>query len=465
MIVVAGFSHHTAPIAIREKFALDEIRESGVIEQLLTDPRVGEAFAVSTCNRVEIYAAPKDPSGESLALVERACSEILIKEAPVLEGHLYSRSGLDAVRHLVRVASSLDSLVVGEAQILGQLKQGFERGVVRGSVGAQLHRAFAKAVRGAKRVRSETNIGAGQVSVPSIAIDLAGQIFGDIRGHRAVLIGSGEMGQTVGRLLVDLGARLTIVGRNLERLAPLAEPLRAQIALLEQLPEVLIDADIVVSSTSAPEPVVTSSTMSAIRKARKGRSLFFIDLAVPRDIEPNVAKFDGVFLYNIDDLSAVARESRAVRQREADKASAIVEEVIGEFERWMGAEQVTPTIKALRARFHDVLQGELSRSLRGKLRDLTVDEQKAIDKMLDAGINRLLHAPTIRLREEAARSDSSDLNEWTRALWELFELEVTAVSAPHHEVPAPPGDSEISEDEELVAPLLRLEGRQAGRDS
>jgi glutamyl-tRNA reductase len=322
---------------------------------------------------------------------------------------------------LVRVASSLDSLVVGEAQILGQLKQGFETGLQSSTVGSTLHQLFARAARGAKRIRSETSIGVGQVSVPSIAVELAQQIFGDMGGRRAVLIGAGEMGQTVARLLRDLGAELTVVGRDAAKLDLVCAKVDGKPALMDALAEVLLDADVVVSSTSASHHVVTKAHLLARKKARRG-NLFLIDLAVPRDVEPIVGKMQGVFLYDVDDLSQVASESATVRQRGAEDAERIVDEVVGDWERRQNAQAVTPTIKALRAKMRRGLEAELSRSLRGRLRELDEGQRAALAKMLDAGINRILHEPVTRLRDEASREDGLEVSDLTLLLAELFDL-------------------------------------------
>jgi glutamyl-tRNA reductase len=327
------------------------------------------------------------------------------------------------MRHLARVASSLDSLVVGEPQILGQLKAGFELGRGVRTVGPHLHRAFARAVRCAKLVRSRTSIGAGQVSVPSIAVELAREIFGDLKAHRAALIGAGEMGQTVARLLRDAGAGLTVVGRSAERVELLAAEFGAESRSLSELGEVLTAADVVVSSTSAPHAVVTRAEVERVLRRRRGRNLFIIDLAVPRDVESSVGELDGVFLYNVDDLSSVAEQGSVERRREAERAEQLVAQVVLEWRRWADAQQATPTIKALRAHLRSAFEAELGRSLRGRLRELDERQREALATLLEAGINRVLHAPTVRLREEAARDGGEALDELAGTLRELFELD------------------------------------------
>ena len=425
MIVVVGLSHHTAAISVREQVALSEEAASSLATSLAESEFVSEVFIVSTCNRVEIVAASTDDAEEAVNRCLEVCRAPIVERCPDAAPCLYSHRGREAVRHIVRVAASLDSLVVGEAQILGQMKQGFERSRVGQQIGPVLHQLFVSATRGAKRVRNETSIGVGQVSVPSIAVELASQIFDDLKGRQAVLIGSGEMGQTVARLLADAGARLTVVGRNLERVSRVVERVGGSARLLEDLPEVLVGADIVVSSTSATTHVLTERELRLRSKSRRARNLFIIDLAVPRDVAPSVAKLDGTFLYDVDDLAHVARQSSAARKNEADAAHLIVEQVVGDWERRVQVRQLAPTIKALRAKMRIGLELELQKSLKGRLRDLDYEQRAALAKMLDAGISRILHEPITRLRSEASRMDQEPLSmadDFTSAISELFGL-------------------------------------------
>lgn len=422
MIVLTGLSHHTAGIEIREKVALTDDAARDLAAALGASPGIAEVFVVSTCNRVEIIAASTSDEETDVAACASACRHALLARAPEAERCVYTHRGSPAVRHLVRVAASLDSLVVGEAQILGQLKQGFESARQSDTVGSTLHQLFARTARGAKRVRSETSIGIGQVSVPSIAVELAGQIFGEMAGREAVLIGAGEMGQTVARLLRDLGAHLTVVGRSRERTQEVCDRIGGKAASFEDLGDALISADVVVSSTSATHHVVSKEHLARRKKARRSANLFVIDLAVPRDVDPRVADFEGVFLYDIDDLSQVASESATVRKKAADEAERIVEEVVCDWERRESARLVTPTIKALRAKMRAGLEAELTRSLKGRLKDLDDEQRAAVVRMLDAGLNRILHEPTTRLRDEAVREEGFSADELSRLLSELFDL-------------------------------------------
>lgn len=423
MIVVVGLSHKTAPIEVRERAALEPEAVADLLRELRSSARVSEALVVSTCNRVEVVAAGTNADPASLRAASEAVELALSTRARGIEAHLYRHHGLEAVKHVFRVASSLDSLVLGEPQILGQVKAAFEFSRQRGYVGARLNRVVSRALRTAKRVRSETAVGAGQVSVPSVAIDLARQIFGTLEGHRAALIGSGQMGESVAKLLTGAGAKLTVLGRNRERVAELAGELGADAASFDALPDSLANADVIVTTTSASEFVVKYEAVAAARKKRRGRSLFIIDLAVPRDVEPSVDGLDGVFLYNVDDLSQIVAETLSQRQREASRAESIVMDEAQMYERIASAQQVTPTVVALRQKFADAFRAELERSARSRLKDIEPAERQAIEKMIDAALNKVLHAPTRRLRELAASGEQEEeLAESVDLLEALFEL-------------------------------------------
>jgi glutamyl-tRNA reductase len=426
VIVVVGLSHRTAPIAVREKLVLEAAGLPGFLRALVRRPVVGEALLVSTCNRVELVAAGRSGFDSDLESLANACIEALVAHASGIGPHLYAHLGGAAVRHLFRVAASLDSMVLGEPQILGQVKQAYEVARNTGTVGPVLHRTLPRAIRTAKRVRTETAIGSGQVSVPSVAVDLTREIFGDLSGHTALLVGSGEMAEAVARLLKVGGAKLAVVGRTLARAEALASAVGGSARPWSALQQSLVEADVVVTSTSAPHFVVDYEMVSAARRARRGKNQFFIDLAVPRDVEPRIDTLDGEFLYNIDDLSKVVSDSLCTRTREAATAEAIVRREAEGYDRWADAEQATPTIVQLRARLSSALEEELSRSLRGKLKHLPATDRKALLKMLESAVNRLLHQPTIRLRQAALdrAQDGLSLEQLSAALSELFAFEV-----------------------------------------
>ena len=424
MIVVVGLSHRTAPIAVRETLAMSESDVPALLAQLIARPTIAEALCISTCNRVEVVVASRAADRVDLDALARDVKDVLLERAPAAAPHVYTHAGNQAVRHLFRVSASLDSLVVGESQILGQVKEAFEVARKAGSVGPALHRAMSRAIHTAKRVRTQTAIGTGQVSVPTVAVDLARQIFGDLRGHTVMLVGAGEMAESVARLLQGAGARLIVIGRTFERAAELAERVQAEPRPWTELAATLVEADVVITSTSAPGHVIEYEHVAKLRRSRRGRSLFFIDLAVPRDVSPRIGELDGAFLYNIDDFSRLVAESLSSRKKEADSAEQLVLREVEAFERWAESEQATPTIVALRKGMRAVLQAELERSLRGKLKHLGPDEREALNKMLDAAVNKLLHQPTMRLRASASGGGAGYADEdLASALRELFGLD------------------------------------------
>jgi glutamyl-tRNA reductase len=423
VIAVVGLSHKSASIEVRERLALPPDSLPDVLRAIVQASAIGEALLVSTCNRVELIVAGPDGARANLEDLARAAVDAVVQRAPGIGAHLYRHVGRDGVRHLFRVAASLDSLVLGEPQILGQLKEAYDVAREAGTAGSVLNRVVPRAIKSAKRVRSETTIGAGQVSVPSVGVDLARQIFGDLSRHTAVLIGSGEMSETVARLLRQAGSRLIVVGRNMERVSAISAALGGEARGMDRLDETLVEADVVITATSASGFIVDAARVHRTRKARKGRNLFFIDLAVPRDVDPLSGEFDGVFLYNVDDLSKVVAESFDGRKREAVRAEQIIDEEAASYDRWAEAEQVTPTIVALRERLRGILEGEVERSLSGRLRHLGPSDREALLVMVEAALNKMLHPATTRLRRMAVEPTSrGDLEQTVSALRELFEF-------------------------------------------
>ena len=443
MISVVGVSHRTTPIEVREQLALDDAERTALLRGLVETSAVAEALVVSTCNRVEVVVAPAPGSDERMAA--DVVMQRLLSRVPVAMPHLYCHLGPRAVHHLFRVTASLDSLVVGEPQILGQVKDAFERARLAGTLGASLHRVVTRAIRTAKRVRSETPIGTGQVSVPTVAVDLTRQIFDRLEGRTVMLIGSGEMAEQVARLLRGAGCRIIVLGRTESKVRELAAAVGGDARGLHELRAGLVDADVVVSSTSAPGYVIDRDAVAGARRSRRGRSLFFIDLAVPRDIDPGVESLDGVFLYNIDDLSNVVADALSGRRRGAELAERIVAAEAASFDRWREGAQVTPVVVALRVRFEAVLQREIDKSLKGRLRHLGPADRDALQMMLGAAVNKLLHAPTRRLRQGAMERDweGPPLEQLIEAVEDLFSLRGDAAleelqSGPHS---APPLDA------------------------
>jgi glutamyl-tRNA reductase len=422
MFAVVGLSHHTAPIEIREQLALEREQIEALLKQLLAQPQISEALVLSTCNRVEVMACAA--AGVDLDSLDQVIRGQLAVHAEHLSPYLYRHLGGHALKHLFRVASSLDSLVVGEPQILGQLKQSLEFAQEIGTMGPVLRRATTHAIRAAKRVRTETALGVGQVSVPTVAVDLTRRIFGDLAGRKAALLGLGEMGQMVAKQLRSEGAELFALGRNPERVATIAQTLGATPRELDQLEATLLEVDVLVAMTSAHNFVVDYAMAQRLRRGRRGRRLFFVDLSVPRNIDPRLDGLEDMFLYNIDDLSQIVHDTKSSRQGEAERAEQIVLEETVSFERAASAEQVTPMVVALRRRLGSALKAEHEKSQRTKLRHLSKDDHECVERMLEAAVNKILHGPTMRLREAASNpAEVLQLAEFVGALTELFGLD------------------------------------------
>ncbi|MFW6052134.1 MAG: glutamyl-tRNA reductase [Myxococcota bacterium] len=436
-VLVVGLSHHTAPLALRERLAVGTDHLADEVRSLRNDGPLTEAVLVSTCNRVEVYGTSTDVP-ESVAVIRRHLGH---RAAPGdVVPHLYERWGRDAVLHGFRVASSLDSMVVGEPQILGQVKQAYEAAAAAGAVGPLLARCFTHAFGVAKRVRTETGIAAGSVSVSSIACDLARKIFGDLQGRRVLLVGAGKMGESAAKHLRKLGSRLFVVNRSTERARQLAEACGGQPRDYTDLANELVSADVVITSTGSHRFIMGEELVESVMRARKRRPLFLIDIAVPRDVDPRIGGTDNVFLYDLDDLQKVADENLAFRRREAEAAERIVREEVDAFERWRQSLEVKPTIVALRERFRRVVRHELERTL-PRLHDLDARERRSLERMCDAMVNKLLHAPTARLREGVDEAETAALVDAARRLFELHEAEepARAGAAPPAEEDQPAG--------------------------
>ncbi|AUX21010.1 glutamyl-tRNA reductase [Sorangium cellulosum] len=476
-MIFVGLSHKNAPIEVRERLAIGRDRLPEVLARLTAHPAIEEALVLSTCNRVEVYASPRQgapgptrpgsapppSSAAQLPLQDealRAVVSILIGiGGEAVRGHLVGRLGGEAVVHLFRVAASLDSMVVGEPQILGQMKDAIEIARAARALGARLGRAAHRAIKVGKRVRTETAIGAGQVSVSSVAIDLARQIFDDLAGRTALLVGAGEMAEAASKLLVRAGARLVVVNRSPERAAALAREVGGVPRPWAELERAVIDADIVISSTASPSYVLTLDLVRRARKARRGRSLFLIDIAVPRDIDPAVNKLDNVYLYDVDDLSQIVAQSVEGRAAEAARAEAIVADEAQAFEAWTLERALTPTIVGLRTRTRSILAAEVERSLAGKLRHLGPAERQALAMMIDAATNKLLHVPTTRLR---AMASDPRVAEHVDSLRELFDIDGAQADGAAAPALAEAAQREPASGPRSAPPACRDEPRLAG---
>jgi glutamyl-tRNA reductase len=448
VIVCVGLSHKNAPIEVREKLALDAEAMDSVLSELLAHDGIGEAAMLSTCNRVEVYASPPRgitaDSGALEPIATHVTRSLTRRGGSTVERSLMRSMGPAALRHLFRVACSLDSLVVGEPQILGQLKDAITFASDRRGLGPTLGRAMHRALHVGKRARTETAIGAGQVSVASVAVELACQIFGDLRNRRALLVGAGEMAESAAKLVVKEGASLSIVNRSRERAERLALEVGGEPRDWATLNWGLIEADIVITSTASPTHVITLETMRTARKARRGRSIFLIDIAVPRDVDPEINDLDGVYLYDVDDLSQIVSESLRVRAAEAEKAECIVETEVKAFENWRAEQAMAPAIVGLRARTRALLTSELERSLSGKLKHLGDKEREALMIMIDAATNKLCHKPSTRLKELASDARGP---EYAEVLGELFDLPIVGDGSgkePDEEPPSPAVSATLS---------------------
>lgn len=409
-LFVLGLSHHTAKVEQRERLSTSIQSVGEELSRLLEAGEIREAVLVSTCNRVELYALSA-PGG-----AERARDYLLQRGGDDLRPHLYEKRARDAIHHTFRVASSLDSLVVGEPQILGQLKEAFDAASEVHAVGPFLSRLFSSGFAAAKRVRSETAIAEGTVSVSSIACELAEKIFGELKGRRALLIGAGEMGESAAKTLAKTGAELVILNRSPERAKALAEEIDGVGRSLDALVEELLKADVVISSAGSDGYLLDERLMREVIRARRHRPLFLIDIAVPRNIDPRVGDYDGVFLYDVDDLKGVADENLAKRRRETIAAERILQEEVESFLEWKRGLSAKPTIIALRSRFEAVVREELQRTL-PRLSSLSDADRKTLERMGSSIVNKLLHPP---LKELKGSGDDPMLIE---AAHRLFELE------------------------------------------
>jgi len=418
-IVLVGMNHKTAPLEIRERLSLACGEDGRALEELLAVPGVAEAFYLSTCNRVEVLAGTESPEEALAGLRNFVFKRGNLSEAE-LERCLYLYRDEAAVRHLFRMTSSLDSLVMGEPQILGQVKDAYRRAVEANATGAILNRVLHRAFRAAKRVRTETAIAANAVSVSFAAVELAKKIFGSLRGKTCLLVGAGEMSELAARHLIGQGAgRIVIANRTLGRAQELAAALDGEAAGFERLQECLQEADIVIASTGAPGYVVTAEMVARALHRRKNRHLFLIDIAVPRDVEPAAARIDNVYLYNVDDLQGIVDANMAQRREEARKAEAIIDAEVASYLEWFDTLEVVPTIVSLREKVEAVLAAELERS-QGWMQHLSGADRENVAILLRAVVNKILHDPITGLKEE---SRDHAARPYVAALRRLFHLE------------------------------------------
>jgi len=419
-IIVLGLNHKTAPVHIRERVAFPEKTIHEPLRALHASPGVRETMILSTCNRVEI-AAVVDGREQGAAAVRAFVARHHDVPEGELAPHLYLHAGADAVRHLFRVASSLDSLVVGEPQILGQVKDAYQYAREAGAVGAVLDRLLKKALSVAKLVRTETEISRSAVSVSFAAVELAKKIFGDIEGRSAMIVGAGEMAELAVKHLVSSGVRdVFVVNRTFEKAVELAREFGGSAVKFDDLFEQMVLADIVISSTGAPHFIIKGEDVKRVMARRKHRPMFFIDIAVPRDIDPTVNDVDNAYLYNVDDLQSVVDGNIKERRKEADKAETLVDAEVGTFEKWIASLQVVPTIVELRQSVDAMRAAELERSL-AKLGHLAPKDREQVALLTQSIVNKILHSPLTVLKESSQTPEAGVYLEVTRKLFNLAE--------------------------------------------
>jgi glutamyl-tRNA reductase len=419
-LLVIGLNHTTAPIEIRECLAFPKDKLEEALSKVRALSPVKEDMIVSTCNRVEVYAATRETE-KAIHDLKDFLSQyhgISLKE---FEKSLYVHVGEDAVRHVFRVASSLDSMVLGEPQILGQIKEAYDTSQQANTSGLILHRLLHRAFHVAKRVRTETKIAISAVSVSSVAVELAEKIFGTLEKKTVLLIGAGEMCELAARHLVSAGVeKILVSNRTYEQAFAFAQAFRGEAVPFEEMELGLKKTDIVISATHSPDYLVRHDQITKVMKERKQRPIFFIDIADPRDIEPKVGDIENIYLYNIDDLQKVANENIKDREKEAQKAEAIVQDEMVKFVSWYRSLEVTPTIVALRNRFEEIRKGELEKTL-SLHPDLSDREKKSIEALTSAIISKILHTPVTLLKQTHEEAMADLYLDALRALFGLPE--------------------------------------------
>jgi glutamyl-tRNA reductase len=429
-LLALGASHKTASLELRERLALPEARATRVLEELTDQDAIHEAVALFTCNRTELHLVAADAvEAESAALA------ILSRQAGIrpteLLGSIYSLRGLDAVRHLFSVAAGLDSMIVGEAEIQGQVKRAYELSLVAGVTGPVSNRLFRDALAAGKRARAETGVGRSQASISSVAVALAAEFLGDLASRRVLVIGAGENAELAARSLRERGVRTVFVAnRRYDRALGLAKRFRGEAVSFDDLPGELERADIVVSSTGAPHQILGREELELVAARRPGRPLVLIDLAVPRDIDPAVGDCPGVALYDMDDLQQTVARNLSGREAEAERAATLIDEELERFGRWLRSLDVVPTISALRERADSVVE-QVLRENESRWESLSEADRERLAAMAQALVNRLLHEPTLRLKGSAGEEASY---RYVHALRELFALEPSGGEAPAAEV-------------------------------
>ena len=418
-LILVGVNHKTTPVEIREKLAFTKGKIEESVDHLFNLPDIIEHTILSTCNRVEIYARANSQDSAIKSIKQFICDfhQLSLVE---LEDHFYSYSNKEAVEHLFRVSSSLDSMILGEAQILGQVKEAYSLARDLSSTGLVLNQLFEKAFSIAKKVREETGIAERSVSISSAAVELAQKIFDDLENHTVMLVGTGEMAELAAKHLISYGVKTVYVtSRTYERAANLARMLNGSALDFEAFKNELHRADIVITSTSAPNFIIKKEIVEKAIHERKNKPIFFIDIAVPRDIEPDVNDLENVYLYDIDDLQVVVSANIKEREKEAKNAMNFISQEVTKFNNWVGALDAVPTIVEIRKKAENIRKQEIEKTLK-KISHLSEDEKQLLRQMSSSMINKILHKPTIKLKQ---KTQSEDGHVYLKAIRHLFHLD------------------------------------------
>jgi glutamyl-tRNA reductase len=419
-IILIGLNHKTASVDIRECLAFNADESRQALYELRGLTAVEEAVLFSTCNRVELLLTARDTE-QAIGEAKTFLAKFKNIELNAFESALYLHRGEAAVRHIFRVAASLDSMMVGEPQILGQVKAAYRTATEQKTSGVILNRLLHRTFFVAKRIRSETGIGGNAVSISYAAIELGRKIFGDLTGKKVLLIGAGEMAElAVEHLIRHKSKEIFVANRTFERGVELADKYRGTAIRFEEIADYLGQVDIVISSTGAQGFVIEKAQVKGVMRRRRNRPVFFIDIAVPRDIDPKINSINNVYVYDIDDLKGVIDENIEDRQREAVKAERIIDEAVIHFGQWVDSLGVVPTIKALRSKINAMAQAEVQRTLQ-QMEHLPQEDQKAIERMTHALVNKILHDPTHYLKSNGCQGDRANSLDIARKLFGLDE--------------------------------------------
>ncbi len=417
-IVVVGLSHKSAPVDVREKLSFPEDTVPDALHKLMTYEGIKESLILSTCNRVEIYTCVED-SIQGVEQIKKFVADYHKLSPESLEKSLYIHADAQGVRHAFRVASSLDSMVVGEPQILGQLKDAFDIALKAKTTSAVLNKLLKKAISVAKRVRTETKIAESAVSISFAAVELARKIFGELGGKTVMLLGAGEMAELAARHLLNNGVKtIMVANRTFERAVELAKDFNGSAVRFEDFPAEMVMADILICSTGASTYVVKHDIVSRALKGRHRKPIFMIDISVPRNIDPDVNKIDNVYLYDIDDLQGVVNANVAGRQKEAERAEDIILQEVETYLQWERSLDAVPTIVDLREKVEDIRKKELDKAL-CQLNGVTDDQRRAVEAMSSAIVNKIVHAPMVVLKQAAADPGSNEIIANARRLFNL----------------------------------------------